>query len=107
MHEIIQNVVNEISAACAREPLLNRDVSHRVPQRDKIITIIKELRKVIFPGYFCEEHNDFFFGYTLNNVWNLLMEQLKIAFLLQCENGAHRRYARRFFGAFRTSSRCF
>lgn len=87
MHEIIQNVVNEISAACVREPLLNRDVSHRVPQRDKIIAIIKELRKVIFPGYFCEEHNDFFFGYTLNNVWNLLMEQLKIAFSLQCETG--------------------
>lgn len=80
MQEIIRSVVEEIAKNCEEAQIFSRGSKRTMPQKDRIIFIIKELRKVIFPGYFCDEDNDFFIGYTLSSVWNALYEQLKLAF---------------------------
>lgn len=80
MQHVIQDVVKELSQTCESEPLFKRGAHRQIPQRNVIIDIIKELRKIIFPGYFSDENNDFFFGYTLTNIWNKMYEQLKLAF---------------------------
>ncbi len=80
MQKVIEGVVSRISANCAENGLFNRERERKIPQRDRIIWIIKELRKVIFPGFFADENNDFFLGYTLTNIWNELYAQLKLAF---------------------------
>ena len=86
MQNVIQDVVRELSATCETEPLFKRGSHRAIPQRDEIIYIIKELRKVIFPGYFADENNDFFFGYTLTNIWNKMYKQLKLAFSYKNRN---------------------
>lgn len=80
MQNVIQDVVKELSLTCESEPLFKRGSRRAIPQRDEIIYIIKELRKIMFPGYFSDENNDFFLGYTLTNIWNKMYKQLKLAF---------------------------
>ena len=80
MQHVIQDVVKELSLNCENEPLFKRGSHREIPQRDSIIYVIKELRKIMFPGYFSDENNDFFFGYTLTNIWNIMYKQLKLAF---------------------------
>lgn len=80
MQNVIHDVVREISQTCEREPIFNRGTKRQIPQRDQIILLIEELRKVMFPGYFSDEDNDYFLGYTLSKIWNVLYAQLKLAF---------------------------
>lgn len=80
MQQVISDVVREISATCEQESIFARGPRRQIPQRDQIIYIIDELRKVIFPGYFSDESNDFFLGFTLTGIWNALYEQIKLAF---------------------------
>ena len=88
MQNIIESVVSRISAGCAENGLFNRDRERKIPQRDRIIWIVKELRKVVFPGFFADENNDFFLGYTLTNIWNELFIQLKLAFSFKNDDEA-------------------
>lgn len=80
MQEIIADVVRELSETCAREPIFSRGPKREIPQRDRIIHIIQELRKLMFPGYFNDENNDYFLGYTLTKLNDELYDQLKLAF---------------------------
>ena len=80
MQELISKVVQEISRTCAQEEIFARGPKRQMPQRDQIILLIEELRKVMFPGYFSDESDDYFLGYTLNRIWNMLYAQLKLAF---------------------------
>lgn len=80
MQELISGVVREIAQTCACEDIFARKSKRQMPQRDQIIRLIEELRKVMFPGYFSDENDDYFLGYTLTNIWNLLYAQLKLAF---------------------------
>ena len=80
MQELISKVVQEISDTCCREEIFLRGPKRQMPQRDQIILLIKELRKVMFPGYFSDESDDYFLGHTLNRIWNMLYAQLKLAF---------------------------
>ena len=80
MQELISKVVQEISDTCCREEIFLRGPKRQMPQRDQIILLIEELRKVMFPGYFSDESDDYFLGYTLNRIWNMLYAQLKLAF---------------------------
>ena len=80
MQNVISDVVRELSATCEKEAIFARKGMRQIPQRDQIIYLIRELRKVIFPGYFSDENNDFYLGYTLTNIWNVMYEQLKLAF---------------------------
>ena len=80
MQELISRVVQEISDTCCREEIFLRGPKRQMPQRDQIILLIEELRKVMFPGYFSDESDDYFLGHTLNRIWNMLYAQLKLAF---------------------------
>ncbi len=80
MQNVIQDIVRELSAVCDREAVFARTDKRQIPQKDQIIYFIRELRKVVFPGFFSVENNDFFLGYTLTNIWNVLHQQLKLAF---------------------------
>lgn len=80
MQELISKVVKEISDTCCREEIFLRGPKRQMPQRDQIILLIEELRKVMFPGYFSDESDDYFLGHTLNRIWNMLYAQLKLAF---------------------------
>lgn len=86
MQRVISSVVQEISTTCEQEAIFNRGPKRQIPQKDKIIYIIDELRKVIFPGYFSDESNDYFLGFTLTGVWNALYEQMKLAFSYRNSN---------------------
>ena len=46
MQNVIQDVVKELSLTCESEPLCKRGSHRAIPQRDEIIIIIKELRKI-------------------------------------------------------------
>ena len=80
MQELISKVVQEISDTCCREEIFLRGPKRQMPQRDQIILLIEELRKVMFPGYFSDESDDYFLGHTLNRIWNMLYAQMKLAF---------------------------
>ena len=80
MQQKISEVVREISRTCAQEEIFARGPKRQMPQRDQIILLIEELRKVMFPGYFSDESDDYFLGHTLNRIWNMLYAQLKLAF---------------------------
>lgn len=80
MQSVIQDIVRELSAVCDQEAVFARTDKRQIPQKDQIIYFIRELRKVVFPGFFSVENNDFFLGYTLTNIWNVLYQQLKLAF---------------------------
>ncbi|MBQ3575383.1 MAG: serine acetyltransferase [Clostridia bacterium] len=86
MQNVIQDVVKELSLTCESEPLFKRGSHRAIPQRDEIIYIIKELRKIMFPGYFSDENNDFFLGFTLTDIWNRMYKQLKLAFSYKNSN---------------------
>ena len=86
MHDVIRETVKELSAICEQEPIFARGEKRRIPEKDQIIYFIREMRKVMFPGYFSTENNDFFLGYTLMNIWNVLLEQLRLAFSYKNDN---------------------
>jgi len=80
MQNVISDVVKAISQNCESEAIFARGHKRQIPQRDQIIEFIEDLRKVIFPGYFSDESNDFFIGHILTKLWNQLYAQLKLAF---------------------------
>ena len=80
VQNIIAEAVRALSETCAREPIFSRGPKREIPQRDQIIHIIMELRKLMFPGYFSDENSDYFLGNTLTNLWDALYDQLKLAF---------------------------
>lgn len=57
-----------------------------LPDRAVIIDVVKELRSVIFPGYFCMDSAakvfpEYYTGYRLNDLYDRLREQIEIALL--------------------------
>ena len=57
-----------------------------LPSRAVIIDVVKELRAVIFPGYFWSDSAagmfpEYYTGYRLNDLYDILKEQIEIALL--------------------------
>lgn len=100
MQSMISEVVRALAETRDREPIFSHGPKREIPQRDRIIYIIQELRKVIFPGYFSDENNDFFLGHTLTSVWNTLYEQLKMAFSYRGDRERAKQQAYQVCGAF-------
>ena len=80
IRETIQNVVANITETCMNEDVYVTDEeSIHLPSRGAIIGIIKDLRRVVFPGYFGDENiSSTMPGYFLGN---MLKAQIEIAFL--------------------------
>lgn len=71
------------------EVFLPKDKGH-LPSRDAIINILKDMRSIIFPGYFGVDSSasvfpEHYLGYRLNDLYDSLEEQIKIALLYQGE----------------------
>ena len=87
IRETIQNVVANITETCMNEDVYVTDEeSIHLPSRGAIIGIIKDLRRVVFPGYFGDENISstmpgYFLGNMLTQVYEELKAQIEIAFL--------------------------
>lgn len=75
------------------EPIFLPKNGHPLPNRAEIIDIIRELRSIVFPGYFGEDsmlmvEADYYVGYRLNRIYDCLKKQICIALSyneIQCE----------------------
>lgn len=81
---IIQDAVSEISENYAKQTFFTTKSDEMIPNRDVIIGIIKELRRVMFPGYFGKENisatiPDYFVGNSLTSIYVRLREQILLA----------------------------
>ena len=87
IRETIQNVVANITETCMNEDVYVTDEeSIHLPSRGAIIGIIKDLRRVVFPGFFGDENiSSPMPGYLLGNmgphIYVELKAQIEIAFL--------------------------
>lgn len=66
-----------------------------LPSRSAVIDIVRELKSVIFPGYFGVDTSDarvfpeFYVGYRLNDLYDRLRKQIEIALLYQNQEQKH------------------
>ena len=72
--------------------LINKECAKPLPNRDAIIEVIRELRKVIFPGYFdnvscCDGLSEYYTGELLARIFRILSTQIEIAFNYSNEDG--------------------
>jgi len=84
-----------VSELCAASNGLARSSNPRprmqpLPSRDVLITVIEELRSVLFPGYFGdsdlnEENTPFHVGSTLDRVLRVLLDQIRRGLCFVCE----------------------
>lgn len=66
------------------QKLFNVAIGEKLPNREVIISIVNELRKITFPGYFGTENmayvsKDNFAGSTLATIYEKLFQQIKVA----------------------------
>ena len=69
-----------------KEELFMPKNNRELPSRAAVIDVVKELRSVIFPGYFWNDSAakvfpEYFAGYRLNDLYDRLKEQIEIALL--------------------------
>ena len=87
IRQTIQDVVSQITETCMNEDVyVTGEEEIHLPNRGTIIGIIKDLRRVVFPGYFGDENisstmPDYFLGNMLTHIYEALRVQVEIAFL--------------------------
>lgn len=84
----IQDTVAEITHNYESHDVLMAKEGIHLPSRDTIIHLIKELRRIMFPGYFGDENlatyvGDYFVGSHLNHIYEVLKEQIVTALIYQ------------------------
>lgn len=83
--EQIKKIAAELITAHAESELINTEGTKPLPDRDAVIEVIRELRKVIFPGYFDNGYNgeglsEYYIGDILSRIFRILSKQIEIAF---------------------------
>ena len=84
INNIIKQAVLDITENYKNEELFILKEGYAMPHRDTIIGIIKELRTVMFPGYFGNENiptesAGYFVGHRLTAIYNTLKKQIEAA----------------------------
>ncbi len=73
----IDSIVDELVSSCAKEDCFNNVDLSPLPSMDVLITIIRQTRDIIFPGYFSETRIDSFsLKYHIGRVVLTLLENL-------------------------------
>lgn len=96
IRETIQDVVANITEICMNEDVYVTDEeSIHLPNRGTIIGIIKDLRRVVFPGYFGDENISstmpgYFLGNMLTHIYEEMRTQIEIAFLYDDKGASSR-----------------
>ncbi len=83
--EQIKKTAAKLIENYSKTDLVSCGCERQLPDRDAIIDVIKELRKVIFPGYFdkeyiCDELSEYYIGNKLTEIFSALSRQIEIAF---------------------------
>ncbi|MCM1246698.1 MAG: serine O-acetyltransferase [Roseburia sp.] len=94
----IKNVVEQIADNYDHEPLFSTKAGKNMPERKVIIDALKELRLVMFPGYFGEQDATrglpgYFVGARLLTIYNMLCEQIACAFAYNEEDAVIRAHS--------------
>lgn len=82
---IIFESAKELAATCEEKDYIVSNAGRHLPDRGTVIGIIKDLRRVIFPGYFGEENitlisPEYFIGERMANVYETLKSQVVKAY---------------------------
>ena len=82
--EQFQQTVSEIYCNYQKHDVLMAKEGRHLPSRSAIIHMIKELRRVMFPGYYGDENmsdyiGDYFVGSLMNNIYQTLKQQIILA----------------------------
>lgn len=86
--ELICQTAAKVTVQYEKENFLIKKCEKQLPNQKTIIEILKELRRVIFPGYFGDENvalssPAFFVGNALTHIYEMLLEQTEAAFLYE------------------------
>ena len=86
----ILNAVERLTENYRKEELFMPNSGKSLPNRAAVIDFLKDMRSVIFPGYFGEDCGASMFpehytGYLLNDLYERIRIQIEIAFLYQGE----------------------
>ena len=84
--DVIVKATAALTENYRKEELFMPKNNRELPSRAAVIDVVKELRSVIFPGYFWNDSAakvfpEHFAGYRLNDLYDRLKEQIKIALL--------------------------
>ncbi len=82
----ILKAVSELTENYKSEELFFHEKGRKLPNRSVVIEILRQLRPVIFPGYFdvdssAETFPEHYVGYRLNALYDQLREQIEISLL--------------------------
>ena len=82
----MENAVDRLTANYRKEELFLTKSGRHLPVRAAIINIVKEMRSVIFPGYFDIDSGaavfpEHYTGYLLNYLFDRMQAQIETAFL--------------------------
>ncbi len=80
----IQDTASQLKQNYEEQKLFDMALGDKVPKKDMIISILNDLHKLTFPGYFASENmsylsKDDFAGYTLSMMAEKLQKQLELA----------------------------
>ena len=86
--DTIKEVVEKLNRNYITEELFMPKKGRRLPERAAVMEIIRDLRQIIFPGYFgndraLELDTAYYAGYRINHIYDALKEQITIALRYQ------------------------
>ena len=86
----ILSAVEHITANYRSEELFISKNGRNLPDRSAIIDIVRDLKSVIFPGYFGVETSarmfpEHYVGYWLNDLYDRMKEQIRVAFIYKAQ----------------------
>ena len=97
MKDIILNASVQMTESCHKTDFIVSRGERCLPDRSCIIRILKDLKRIMFPGYFGEENialisPQYFIGDRLTDIYGKLKPQIEISLyyrdklLLMCQN---------------------
>ena len=84
--QMIQSVAKSITENYKNDELLSKGQNLHLPSRDVIIGILRDLRKILFPGYFDDTEfysdlSEYYAGNNLTVIYENLKRQIELALL--------------------------